>query len=240
MVQKKSLNQKSQKTASNKKVEDDQSGFFKFNESYASLLLGLVVVVIAASILVTLVRNRSNPEVKREPKKEISATRTINLESNGIREINSDSVPGGSYNVQEDDDLWKVSEKIYGNGQWWLVIAQVNNINNPSVITVGQILRLPTLDELSPGSNEKKLDEDKIDRGENDVKDSTTDNQEIIDSDKSEGSISETYTVKSGDNLWKIAEMVYGDGYKWTQIALVNNLSNPDIIHKGNIFKIPR
>src|SRR3989344_4280499 len=48
-----------------------------------------------------------------------------------------------------------------------------------------------------------------------------------------------TYTVKKGDTLWKIAIEHYQDGSKWTQIATQNNLSNPSLIHQGNILVIP-
>lgn len=58
-------------------------------------------------------------------------------------------------------------------------------------------------------------------------------------SEKSEITQSE-YVVKKGDDLWDIAVRAYADGYKWVDIARVNNLSNPDLIHPGNVFKIPR
>ncbi|NTU73740.1 LysM peptidoglycan-binding domain-containing protein [Candidatus Roizmanbacteria bacterium] len=49
-----------------------------------------------------------------------------------------------------------------------------------------------------------------------------------------------TYTVKSGDSLWSIAQQVYGDGNMWSRIADANHLANPSIIHAGNVFVIPR
>ena len=49
-----------------------------------------------------------------------------------------------------------------------------------------------------------------------------------------------TYTVLEGDSLWSIAEQVYKDGYRWTDIARVNSLFNPDLIYSGNIFKLPK
>ena len=56
-----------------------------------------------------------------------------------------------------------------------------------------------------------------------------------------EGVISEeSYTVVKGDTLWNIAVRSYGDGFAWTKIAEANNLSNPSIIHSGNVLKIPR
>jgi nucleoid-associated protein YgaU len=51
----------------------------------------------------------------------------------------------------------------------------------------------------------------------------------------------ETYTVKSGDSLSKIAQQHYGDGKKWRAIFEANRdlISNPDLIHPGQVLKIP-
>ena len=49
-----------------------------------------------------------------------------------------------------------------------------------------------------------------------------------------------SYTVKEGDTLWSIACQAYGDCYAWVKIAKSNNLINPDLIHPGNVFNLPR
>lgn len=48
-----------------------------------------------------------------------------------------------------------------------------------------------------------------------------------------------TYTVVSGDTLWAIAERYYGDGSKYPQIAQASGISNPDLIHPGQVLTIP-
>jgi nucleoid-associated protein YgaU len=48
------------------------------------------------------------------------------------------------------------------------------------------------------------------------------------------------YTVVTGDCLWTIAERAYGNPYKWVDIAAANNLADPNLIHPGNVFSIPR
>jgi 5'-nucleotidase len=45
-----------------------------------------------------------------------------------------------------------------------------------------------------------------------------------------------TYTVVSGDVLWKIAQTY---GVTWQQIAEVNKLANPNLIFPGDVFVIP-
>ncbi len=47
-----------------------------------------------------------------------------------------------------------------------------------------------------------------------------------------------TYTVKQGDTLWAIAKKHLGDGSKYTQLAKINNISNPNIIKVGQVIKL--
>jgi nucleoid-associated protein YgaU len=48
-----------------------------------------------------------------------------------------------------------------------------------------------------------------------------------------------TYTVVSGDTLWAISERFYGDGSKYQLIADASGVSNPDLIHPGQVLTIP-
>ena len=48
-----------------------------------------------------------------------------------------------------------------------------------------------------------------------------------------------TYTVVSGDTLFKIAEKFLGDGNRYTELAKHNNIANPDHIEVGQVITIP-
>lgn len=48
-----------------------------------------------------------------------------------------------------------------------------------------------------------------------------------------------SYTVEPGDTLWAIAERFYGDGSKYQVIADASGISNPDLIHPGEVLTIP-
>jgi len=52
---------------------------------------------------------------------------------------------------------------------------------------------------------------------------------------------SQTYTVKAGDSLSKIAKHFYGDASKWKKIHAANadKIPNPDLIHPGLELTIP-
>lgn len=47
-----------------------------------------------------------------------------------------------------------------------------------------------------------------------------------------------TVTVKSGDTLWAICRKELGDGSKFHEIAKLNNIKNPNIIHPGQVIKL--
>ena len=51
----------------------------------------------------------------------------------------------------------------------------------------------------------------------------------------------QTYTVQSGDCLWKIAKQFYGNGADYTKIAGANSdqISNPNLIYPGQVLTIP-
>ena len=50
-----------------------------------------------------------------------------------------------------------------------------------------------------------------------------------------------TYTVVGGDSLSKIAKKIYGDASRWKEIFEANKdtVKNPDLIHPGQVLKIP-
>ncbi|MFN4212845.1 MAG: LysM peptidoglycan-binding domain-containing protein [Microgenomates group bacterium] len=122
------------------------------------------------------------------------------------------------YIVKNGDYLWKIAEEVYGSGYNAYDIAQINKINDPNVIFPGQELILPT---VSPKP--------------------TTKGEVATASFSEKRKITETkYIIKEGDYLWKIALEAYGDGYAWKKIAFFNKLTNPDIIHPGNVLILPQ
>lgn len=128
-------------------------------------------------------------------------------------ESNSVEMVTKTHKVSKGENLWILAEKYYGDGFKWVEIATENKLSNASIIEEGQELTIPSLEAISI----------------NPVSELTT--EKINEA---------TYAVKEGDCLWDIAVRSYGDGYKWVEIAKVNNLNHPNIIHAGNILILPR
>jgi nucleoid-associated protein YgaU len=50
-----------------------------------------------------------------------------------------------------------------------------------------------------------------------------------------------TYTVKSGDSLWKIAQLTLGKGGRYMEIYNLNKdkIKNPSVIYPGQVLMLP-
>ncbi|MBO0864185.1 MAG: LysM peptidoglycan-binding domain-containing protein, partial [Mycobacterium sp.] len=47
------------------------------------------------------------------------------------------------YTVEAGDTLWAISERFYGDGSKYQVIADASGISNPDLIQPGQVLTIP-------------------------------------------------------------------------------------------------
>lgn len=69
----------------------------------------------------------------------------LSLDVGDTSSIMSDRVTftGKTYTVQEGDSLASIAEKIYGDSNAWITLAQANNLESPDQITVGMVLKIP-------------------------------------------------------------------------------------------------
>lgn len=181
-----------------------QNGFLsqiKWGESYTSLFLGAVVVVVALVLVFSFLKSRNLQNGQTGSASDTSLT--------------NEAVLPQSYTVKEGDSLWTISEKIYGSGYNWVDLVKENKLVNPEVLYVGTKLTVP---------NVKAKELTVVENAKSQINPIT----------------GTTYTVSKGDYLWDIALRAYGDGYKWVEIANANKLVNPNLIHSGNVLKLPR
>ena len=55
----------------------------------------------------------------------------------------TNEISGDSYTVEKGDTLWNISVRAYGDGYQWTKVAEENNLGNPNLIHVGNVLALP-------------------------------------------------------------------------------------------------
>jgi nucleoid-associated protein YgaU len=116
--------------------------------------------------------------------------------------------------VKANESLWSIAEIYYKSGYNWVNLREANHLTHPDKIDVGQILTIPNVKPIMPP-------------GEISAASTTSKPRDA------------SYTVKTGDTLWSIAQNEYENGYRWVDIARTNNLANPDVIHAGNLLKLP-
>lgn len=184
---------------------------YKWAESYTSLLLGVVVIIVAVLFVVSLIRATHHVQ-------DTSST-AIGPSPTNAPTPTPISTHHHMYIVQAGENLWSIAEKVYGSGYNWVDIAKANNLTDPSVIFSGDQLTMPSVITPEPST--------------------------VTPTPSPLGQINQKqvpmkYTVESGDNLWDIAVKVYNSGYRWVDIAKVNNLTDPNMIFSGNVLTLPR
>jgi len=115
------------------------------------------------------------------------------------------------HTVKEGETLWTIAETYYKSGYNWTDIAKANTLANPDHISAGQELTIPDAKPIALPTGV--------------VSSATTEKRQ--------------YTVKAGDSLWSISMAQYQNGYRWSEIAQMNHLANPNIIHSGNVLELP-
>lgn len=119
-----------------------------------------------------------------------------------------------TYMVAAGDTLSKIALKMYGDRKFWRKIYADNKdvLKNPNRIYVGQKLTL----YFDPDETQNQSDADAT------VK-------------------ANTYVIKPGDTLWKIATKLYNKGYYWKNIYEANRktIKSPERIRVGQMIELP-
>lgn len=135
----------------------------------------------------------------------------------------------GTYTVQPGDTLYSIAQR-YGTTVEALLDANTD-ILDASVIRVGQVINVPSVDQGGGGEDDADdgTDED-MDDGEDE--DDASDDEE--DEDMEEGG---TYTVVAGDTLYSIAQR-----YETTvggMLDLNPTITNESVIYVGQVLNVP-
>ena len=149
---------------------------------------------------------------------------------------------GNYYVVQNGDSLWKIANK-YG-----ITVNELKSLNGltSNNLTVGQILEVPgrtssvtytvkSGDSLWKIANMYGLTVNELKNLNGLTSDDLSVGQVLKVSSSNNNSSSNTYTVKSGDSLWKIANMY---GITVSELKNLNALTS-DNLSIGQVLKIP-
>lgn len=146
----------------------------------------------------------ANEETNEDAEESNEETNEEN-ESNNNEETTTDTIPE-THTVAAGENLYRIGLKY---GISWVAIASENNLSNPNVLSVGQVLKLPGGSGSTPNPDPTPTPSPQTET---------------------------TYIVQAGDNLFRIGLKF---GISWVQIAEANGLVNPNVISAGDELKIP-
>ena len=107
----------------------------KWGESYISLALGALIIVLIVTLAFVFTRNNAFDRIN-------TSDSTVELSKPG--DENSET-----YEVKDGDTLWSISEKLYGSGYNWVDLAKANEISTPDVIESGSKLKVPEVQKIT-------------------------------------------------------------------------------------------
>jgi nucleoid-associated protein YgaU len=118
------------------------SKYFKSSEEVVSMFLGLVIVVVVGGLIFNYFqKNRGTVNIPGITDQKVSVGDKLNNDQQTLRDGTK------TYTVVPGDNLWKIAQKTYGDGNKWTEIATENKLANPGVLVSGQVLVLPGVGE---------------------------------------------------------------------------------------------
>lgn len=199
----------------------------ELNENTVSTIIGGMVLVIVAVLFISYFKN---PALQQTTPTQPSEEATVAEETPGsIGETSSAAI--SRYVVEPNETLWSIAEKEYGDGFMWTEIAKVNNITQPNQLEKGQELDIPRKSDVTAAQPAVAGTTDETPEEISTVEQVSEETTPTINQ----------YTVQHGDSLWKIAEKIYSDGYRWVDIWHANQaaIANPNILPNGVVLEIP-
>ncbi|MCL4367287.1 LysM peptidoglycan-binding domain-containing protein [Patescibacteria group bacterium] len=219
----------SNKKESEMTIGDKLQAELKSNQSYLSLVLGLLIVLVVGILVFNY--------LKKAPATMGPSQQTTNEEvtPTPVADATPQNLPG-KYTVKEGDTLFNIAKYYYNDGWQYPKIADANKLADANVISTGQVLDIPSLPNTNTQAN---AGGEVVGASTGEVSGTGTGgatNQTIW----GEAITGDTYTVQDGDWLSKIAGRAYGDIMAYDKIAQANNISDPNVIEPGMVLKIPR
>ena len=123
-----------------------------------------------------------------------------------------------TYAVAGGDTLIHIARDQLGNERRWPEIAKLNNLADPSALSVGQKLTMPPKETGAEAAAPVEA---------------------VIAEPVASGNFRK-YRVQNGDSLTLIAREQLNDGTLWKKIADINKLAKPYKLEPGQVILLPR
>ena len=123
----------------------------KWQDSYSGIVLAAIVVVVIG-LLVANYFTKSRGQ--------------IGTGENTAETVSQEEASSKTYKVVSGDSLSLIANKVYGSYDYWPVLARVNNITNPNIITPNQELKLPEKSQAETMKTEMSATTYKVEAGD--------------------------------------------------------------------------
>ena len=176
-----------------------------------------------------------------------SRTPQMDLTDGAAAPASSDRV----YVVKSGQTLSSIATEVYGNARFWVAIQRENKAINANRLKVGEKIYLPDITPIRPTSvEETAADVELRNKSSRDLTMASTDiippagvvippSAEVT---PAVSTSAHTYVVKSGDNLYKIARTVLGNGKKAELLYELNRDvigADKSKLKLGMVLKLP-
>ena len=102
----------------------------KISDSYVSLALGALVVFAIVAVVFIYVK---------ESRKPLLPTESLNQSISPVLS----RTPDRTHTMAENESLWDVAVKYYGDGYKYVKIIEVNKLENPDFVPPGTVIIIP-------------------------------------------------------------------------------------------------
>lgn len=216
----------------------DGFDFLRFGESYTSLILGIVVVIISTLLLLTFIQNRNstNKDILSQNTQRADLTVTQSVTKAPTKAIAKVSPTTAIVKISPTKTLAKNPTVTPANEKKKVVVIKVTPTKaQPKTVAKAVITKEPTK-QIVKTAPTKAVTAAKVTPVNSEAATKNQTGKQIVANSNGQ----KTYTIAAGDSLWTIAEKQYGSGYNWIDIARANNLSNPGVIYSGNKLVLPK
>jgi tetratricopeptide (TPR) repeat protein len=131
------------------------------------------------------------------------------------------------HTVQPDESISTLAERYYGDYRKFHLIAEYNELADPTRVKVGQDIKIPVIEGIPIMADPGEIQAEEGASSEELAGDIITVKRYII------------HTVQPEESLSKLAKMYYGDYSKFHVIAQFNDLGNGTSVRVGQELKIP-